>query len=244
MITLQSQYDQWHRTVQSETGDYVSHLKCWHFDALKLAPELAEKAVLEVGCGAGDFAIQLAHLGARVEAVDFSQHAIELAQRRAASQSVVALQFRQGDAQELPFADSTFDVVLSCECLEHLPDPQKALREMSRVLKPGGHLVLTTENYSNGMILAWIVAWIRRVPFNSGTEVQPLENFFVFWRVKEMMRNAGLAVQRMTGAHHVFLLLPGVHPHAFVKDKFQSAFLARLFRPFARHFSYEAVKQP
>jgi ubiquinone/menaquinone biosynthesis C-methylase UbiE len=57
----------------------------------------------------------------------------------------------QGDAQKLAFADESFDLVVSCETIEHLPDPWAALREMYRVTRPGGQLFLTTPNYSNLM---------------------------------------------------------------------------------------------
>lgn len=49
-----------------------------------------------------------------------------------------------GDAQEMPFADATYNTILCTEVLEHIPDPQKAVDEMYRVLKPGGTLILTT----------------------------------------------------------------------------------------------------
>ena len=49
-----------------------------------------------------------------------------------------------GDAQEMPFADATYSTILCTEVLEHIPDPQKAVDEMYRVLKPGGTLILTT----------------------------------------------------------------------------------------------------
>src|SRR5438874_2506316 len=50
-------------------------------------------------------------------------------------------------ALEIPFCNETFDTVVSTEVLEHVPDPLRALREMQRVLKPGGHLVLSTPMY-------------------------------------------------------------------------------------------------
>jgi SAM-dependent methyltransferase len=52
-----------------------------------------------------------------------------------------------GSALDLPFADSTFDTVVSTEVLEHVPDPLRALREMHRALKPAGHLILSTPMY-------------------------------------------------------------------------------------------------
>ena len=54
-----------------------------------------------------------------------------------------------GDAQQLPFADNSFDRIVSCETIEHLPDVRSAILEMFRVTRPGGKLFLTTPNYAN-----------------------------------------------------------------------------------------------
>ena len=241
MKDLQKEYDAWHQNVHgSESATHV-YLCQWHEDALALAPPLQNASVLEVGCGPGDFAVHLSSKARTVTAVDFSTTAIEIARRKSTG-SGAQIEFAIADAQRLPFSDEFFDIVFSCECLEHLPNPQRALIEMHRVLKSGGTLVLTTENYSNAMVIYWLIAWMRRQPLNTGSGVQPIEQFFLYWRVKRMMQRAGLRVLKMTGAHHIFLAVPGCHPHLFVKNRFQSRILARIFRPFARHFSFKAVK--
>jgi len=234
-------YDAWHRSVHGAADAPALELAQWHHDALSLSPPLQGRRVLEVGCGVGDFAVHLARAGATVTAVDFAPVAIEMARARAAAHAET-VDFRAADAQNLPFPDESFDLLFSCECLEHLPDPAQALREMTRVLRPGGQLMLTTENYSNAMLLAWVVAWWRREPFNSGSVAQPIEQFFLFWRVRRMLREAGLRVRRMIGAHHVFLLLPRFHPHTFVRERFRWPFFAWLFRSWARHVSFLAEK--
>src|SRR6185503_8546543 len=96
-------------------------------------------------------------------------------------------QFCVEDAQALSFESASFDFVVSCECMEHVPQPALMAREIARVLKPGGGFVITTENYFNGMILGWLNAWLRRQPFDSGSGVQPHENFFLFWRVRRIL---------------------------------------------------------
>lgn len=234
-------YNEWHARVHGAESPNETLLQQWHLDALALAGNLKGLHVLEVGCGAGDFSIHLAQSGASVVGTDFSPTAVELAAAKAAAQKSEA-QFQVADAQGLPFADASFDMILSCECLEHVPDPKAALAEMFRVLKPGGRLVLTTENYSNGMLIYWLMAWIQRKPFNSGAGVQPIEHFFLFWRVMAMMKRAGFAMRRMQGAHYVFFAVPGTHPHTFVRERIASPWLSKLLRPFARHVSFEAVK--
>jgi ubiquinone biosynthesis O-methyltransferase len=235
-------YDRWHREIHGGENPAAVSLQDWHRNALSLSPSQDRLAVLEVGCGAGDFAIYLAGRGANVTAVDFSRQAIELARAKSVAQKM-PVNFQVADAQSLPFEGDSFDVVFSCECLEHVPDPRRALAEFYRVLKPSGRLVLTTENYSNAMLLGWLVCWLRKEPFNSGAGVQPIEHFFLFWRVRQMFRAAGFRVQRMIGSHHVFLMLPRFDPGTFVVERFDNPIAGALLRPFARHMAFAAVKK-
>jgi ubiquinone/menaquinone biosynthesis C-methylase UbiE len=238
---LQRKYDDWHQAVHGGESGLHLDLKQWHHDALSLAPQLSGKTVLEVGCGAGDFAFALEIQEGLVTAVDFSGTAIDVARRKAARRgSKVA--FQQADACHLPFAEDCYDVVFSCECLEHLPDPVAAVEEMARVLKPGGTLVLTTENYSNAMVLMWLKCVISGQPFNSGESIQPIEKFFVFPMIYRMFHRAGLRMVSTKAAHHVFLILPRLHPHRFVVERFSNPMLARLLKPLGRHWTYKAVK--
>jgi ubiquinone/menaquinone biosynthesis C-methylase UbiE len=99
---------------------------------------------LDVGSGDGLFTIELAKRGARAFGVDIERR--DLARgyeriRKLGLESVAQLQ--EGDAGTLPFADKTFDHVLSNCTIEHIPDDEAALREMNRVLKTGGRLALT-----------------------------------------------------------------------------------------------------
>jgi len=95
---------------------------------------------------------ELAGLGAHVTGCDFSLAALSVgAKRLHALNHSGASAFVQGDAQALPFADQSFDIVVSCETIEHLPEVQTALREMWRVTRPGGKFFLTTPNYANLM---------------------------------------------------------------------------------------------
>jgi SAM-dependent methyltransferase len=91
--------------------------------------------VLDVCCGPGILAAGALARGAEVIGLDFASEAIALARRM-----VPLGQFQQGNAQALPFTDACFDAVVCGYGLMHLPDPAIALREMLRVLRPGGRL--------------------------------------------------------------------------------------------------------
>jgi ubiquinone/menaquinone biosynthesis C-methylase UbiE len=209
----------------------------------QLLPDLNGQRVLEIGCGRGDFTIWLSgkYKDAKVTGVDFSEAAIATAQQRG-SLSGSAAQFKVEDAEALSFADSSFDYVISCECMEHVPHPEQMAREIHRVLSPGGQFILTTENYFNGMILQWLKTWTTGAPFDSGSGVQPHENFFLFWRVKKILERGGLKVKQMESNHYQWLLLPRTDPMKLVTFDFQSPLLKRVFRPFGRHFTFCGVR--
>lgn len=106
-----------------------------------LAGPLRGKRVLDVGTGDGTYAIEAAERGAVVTALDFEQEMLDAARARAAAGGVeVTLQL--GRAERLPFEDASFGVVIAVTVLCFVPDAQRAVGEMARVLVPGGRVVL------------------------------------------------------------------------------------------------------
>ncbi len=105
-----------------------------------IAPENA--AVLEVAPGPGFLAVELARGGKlRVTGLDISKTFVELAQKNAAEAGVRA-EFQQGNASDMPFADNSFDLLVCRAAFKNFTQPQRALREMQRVLRPGGKGVI------------------------------------------------------------------------------------------------------
>jgi len=103
-------------------------------------PALSPRRVLEVGCGWGELAEWTARdTGAEVVAVDLSSRMVELARER-------GVDARVADVQQLPFADGEFDLVVAAWMLYHVPDLDRGLRELARVLRPGGGLVAVTNS--------------------------------------------------------------------------------------------------
>lgn len=99
------------------------------------------KKVLEVGCGIGTDFLQFARAGADLYGIDLSRRSIELVERRL---KLYGLKGRvlNGDAENLPFKDNTFDLVYSWGVIHHTPDTQKAIDEIHRTLKPGGKAIV------------------------------------------------------------------------------------------------------
>ena len=122
------------RTVENSAAYLIPHL----------APGLS---LLDVGCGPGNISADLAGRVGRVVAVDFAPDAIAAA--TADYGDVANLTFAVGDTYNLDFPDDTFDIVHAHQVLQHLTDPVAALREMRRVLKPGGLVAARDSIYSS-----------------------------------------------------------------------------------------------
>jgi len=108
-------------------------------EGLKLGPGAA---LLDLGCGTGDQTRALAERvvpGGRAVGLDLSQTMIDEARRRSSAVGL-PVEFQVGDAQALPFADSTFDACRTERMLIHVPDARAALAEMVRVTRPGGRV--------------------------------------------------------------------------------------------------------
>lgn len=231
-------YNSWHAQRNSSVnGSPLAYP--WYRSVFTEIRTSIRGEVLELGCGRGEFAVWLASAipNIRVTGVDFSTSAIAMAQRRIRSREN-RVRFITSDVQQLALADNAFDWVVSCECLEHLPEPQQMANEMFRVLKPRGRFCLTTENYFNGILLAWIHSSITGRPFDSGSGVQPLEQFFLFPQVKRYLRRAGLVVEKTESSHYQWLLFPGVDPAKLRTRQFNRSWARTFAKPFGRHFSF------
>ncbi|MBP1557338.1 MAG: class I SAM-dependent methyltransferase [Oscillospiraceae bacterium] len=110
--------------------------------AAEISPLLNEdKAVLELACGSGQLSFKLADRAKSWLATDFSENMIAEAQKRERPEN---LQFQVADATALPYADNSFDTVLIANALHIMPQPDKALAEIKRVLKADGVMIAPT----------------------------------------------------------------------------------------------------
>jgi ubiquinone/menaquinone biosynthesis C-methylase UbiE len=121
------------------------------FDRLGL---LAGDRALDLGCGGGRHAFEMYRRGAHVVALDHDPDEIatvrdRFAEMRATDEAPTNAEadVKEGDVVSLPFADGEFDRVVAAEVLEHIPDDISALRELTRVLRPGGTAALTVPRW-------------------------------------------------------------------------------------------------
>lgn len=242
---LQTDYEQWHKDYNKNILDIDKlNMMKWHKTVLSfLDKDLSGKKMLEVGCGNGDFSNYLAvNNNADILGLDFSTESIKIANQKKEVFGAKTSSFMVGDAQNISLPDNSFDIIVSCECLEHIPVPQKMVSEIFRLLKPGGMVVLTTENYFNAYAYHRLYLQMRGRPFDSGSGVQPLENFFFFWQVSNMFRKAGFRDTKTVSGEYVMLLLPGTDPKTFTIDEVKNPLMKKIMKPFGRRMTYYATK--
>ena len=142
---MSASYETWHEEQEAAADEHEAGAP-WHLATLRHLPNVHGKRVLEIGCGRGVFARELAERGADLVVADFSPAAVRLAEERLRDRGVETL---VADIQAIPFPDDSFDVVISQETVEHVPEPERALAELVRVTRRGGTLILTGPNYLN-----------------------------------------------------------------------------------------------
>jgi ubiquinone/menaquinone biosynthesis C-methylase UbiE len=232
MVDLRVQYDSWHAAVHGAPALDTP----WHrlvLDAIDVDRDVAGRRVLEIACGRGDLAAwctALPFAPALYAAADFSGTAVRLARGAVGAHGHAA--FFQADAQTLGVRSGAFDTVVCCETVEHLPDPQIAVAELARVLRPGGRLFLTAPNYLGPM--GAYRGYLRLTGRRYSEEGQPINRFLVAPRLRHWVRRAGLRIVLAEATGH-YLPWPGRAP-------IRVAERVPLFTPFGLHSLTVAVR--
>ena len=178
--------------------------------------------VLDLGCGDGTTALPAAKLGANVLGVDIARNLVEAGNRRAAEQSLANCTFQQGDATNLqPLPDQAFDLVISIFGAMFAPKPFDVAKEMVRVTKPGGRIVMGNWIPNDPTLVAQILK------ISSSYTPPPPEGFVspMTWGVEshviERFGAAGISAGQISFERDTFTFdFPGV-PSVFV-DEFRN----------------------
>ena len=140
------------------------------------------RSVLEIGCGVGLDTFTMTKHGLNITAVDLTYVAIQTAIKRFRRHKLMAL-FTVADACHLPFTDNSFDYVYSFGVLHHVADTEQSLREVFRVLKPGGEAKIMLYNRRS---LNEIVHRLTKIPFEDKSEFCPVVRRFSIPEVKAL----------------------------------------------------------
>lgn len=168
----------WDATAPEGTPEYFAQIETRRYKLEPFIHRVAQfesartTSVLEIGVGLGTDHVQFARAGAQVHGVDLTERGIALVRRRLELEGL-ASDLHVADAEQLPFADASFDYVYSWGVLHHTPDTRRAVAEAIRVLRPGGRICVML--YSRH---AWVSygLWLRhgplsRRPFRSISDV-------------------------------------------------------------------------
>jgi 2-polyprenyl-3-methyl-5-hydroxy-6-metoxy-1,4-benzoquinol methylase len=153
-----------------------------------LTENISGKKLLDAGCGTGWFSKFSCDRGANVTSMDLGEKLLSKVALKCNSERVV------GSILEIPFDDNTFDIIISSEVIEHVPDPYKAMQELFRVLKPGGTLVLTTPN-KIWYFAIWIANFLKLRPY------QGLENWTGWFEMQQKLTKIGFVETDIRGVH-------------------------------------------
>lgn len=173
--------DTWAKKINnSETNKRVKVV----FEDLLPKKDIKGKKFLEVGCGLGYFSNKASRLGAKVSGIDIGPKLVAINKKLTPNGK-----FMVSSASKLPFKDESFDVVLSTEVIEHVENQKAALKEMSRVLKKNGILVITTPNRIFKPLFDFL-SWIRIRPYHGN------ENWIYSWDMIKTMSRNGLKLEK------------------------------------------------
>jgi ubiquinone/menaquinone biosynthesis C-methylase UbiE len=179
----QAAYHDWEASTYDEKFSISYDQRCIDYARERFAKVVPEgagfRSVLEVGAGTGFFLINLALGGslgeAELHATDISEGMLDVCARNGVEHGLT-IHTRQGDAEALPYDDDSFDLIVGHAFIHHLPVPGAAIREMYRVLKPGGTLVIAGEPTEIGDRVSWMVKRTTYRTFRAATALPGLRS--------------------------------------------------------------------
>ena len=218
---------------------FFDDLDRYHFEKLHHLVRLVDfdgyrgRTVLDVGCGAGVDLARFARGGADVTGVDVSQSAVDLARRNFEQQGLRG-RFEVADGEQLPFPDSTFDLVFAHGVVQYTAHPQRLVDECRRVLKPGGEAIFQVYNR-----ISWLNALSKLMKVGLEHEDAPVILKFSLGEFRRLL--AGFREVRIVPERFpVKSRLHGGWKGAIYNGAFVSTFNA-LPRPLVRRFGWHLL---
>lgn len=150
---ITSKWDESSATYDTQHGHKVKSLEeadAWKTMFKKIIPE-GKLNVLDVGCGTGELSILFAEMGHNVTGLDLSEKMMEKGRLKSISQGL-SIKFLKGDAENPPFDEKSFDVVITRHLLWTLPNPETAVKNWNRVLRDGGYAIIIDGIWDDGSL--------------------------------------------------------------------------------------------
>lgn len=180
----------WNAVARKYAADPIADIDGYENTLRRTLDLVGEQAkVLELGCGTGMTALRLAPHLAQIEASDFSPEMIAIAQEKAKAEGILNAHFNVAQPGPLPHSDGTFDAVLAFNLLHLVEDREAMLKEIIRVLKPGGLFISKTACLSEMNPLFRVA-----IPLAQIFRKAPYVDFFVAARIEAEIEAAGLPV--------------------------------------------------
>ncbi len=167
----------------------IQRLLLWNFfrHLVNFTAKKQVDSILDVGCGEGFtlHRLKMRGIGSKLEGIEYSKAAIELGKK-----TYPDIKITEGSIYELPYEDNTFDLVLCTEVLEHLEDPEKALKELVRVSKK--YLVISVPNEPLFMMAQLVRGknWSR-----FGNDIEHINHWTMFGLPRFVAKNAGTNIK-------------------------------------------------
>jgi len=189
------------------SAEFFAHIRPWmnpykFADVMpridRVAPRLKGKQVLEIGCGMGFDSVELMRRGVRLTATDLTPAAVRVARRHFEVEGLDAENVRVANVLDLDFADESFDGVYAIGVVHHTGDTPRAIREIRRVLKPGG--VMAIAHIYRRPSFFHMLSKIGRENIEFKDMDAPVIDFFTESEVLEMLH--GFTIEEMTQDHY------------------------------------------
>ena len=225
-------------SVLSEKGLFPSTSAPWQQNIIdRLLSEITRQknaCCLDAACGIGNNTDTIVKYFNRVDAFDKSENAVNFAKQR--HQKILEnVTFTTGDLESIKYPDSSFDCVLCTEALEHVGRYDVAIREIFRVTKPGGYVILSFQNHLNlSSVIKFCFEKIYKRNWDAwGTHghKEGYENYLTCFQVRELIKNSDFTVIKDFGADYINAWLswvPFLYRNYKILDKYPLLAIGRL----------------
>lgn len=207
--SIRKSYDEWHSQLEVDVNADAPWHRMIRSDR-NFSSQLSGKKVLEIGCGRGGFACWLSENYPDIKcfvAADFSSEAVSQGKSEAGRRGLSLIDWEVQDVQAIGHDNGSFDTVISCETIEHVQNPAKAVKELARVLRSGGYLYLSTPNYRSFPGAYRIATTLFGRKFSE--EGQVINQFTTLPKTFRWVRKSGLQIVGYNTMTHI-LPCPGV----------------------------------